>query len=306
MLVKKWIFLQKQAFKTCFFNLKSQPILTLITSMMIGFILTFPTFLWVLSLQTQAVITDWEKHAYFSFYISSTYPESTREDILMRLRATEHVDSIKVIKPGDSLKKLLAKDEANIVLDAGMKNPLPYVVEVHPNFEVVKNGQLMQLYTVLAKIPHLESSKNDLGWFERLSAFERFLNHFSFLLLGILLLGVTFLVSNTLRMVIHARYDEIQILKLIGASQGFILSPFLYAGAFYGLLGATVAIVSVDVIIFLMQDYFRPLAILYNYVGQIPMMSFLQVLGVVSTAIMLGWAAAWVFVRYYLNTIEPV
>ncbi len=306
MLIKKWISLQKQAFKNCFKNLISQPILTLITSMMIGFILTFPTFLWVLSLQTQSVITDWEKHAYFSFYIPSSFSKTTRDDILMRLRSTENITAIKVIPPDVSLKKLLAKNEANLLLKDGMKNPLPYVIEIYPGFEVVKRGELMNLYASLAAIPNLESSKNDLGWFERLSAFERFLSHFSLLLLGILLLGVTFLVSNTLRMVIHARYDEIQILKLIGASQGFILSPFLYAGAIYGFLGAAVAIISVDVIIALMQDYFRPLAVLYNYVGQIPLMSFLQVLGVIGTAVTLGWGAAWVFVRYYLNAIEPV
>ncbi|HBB53243.1 MAG TPA: cell division protein, partial [Legionellales bacterium] len=110
----------------------------------------------------------------------------------------------------------------------------------------------------------------------------------------------------TLRMVIHSRYDEIQILKLIGASQRFILSPFLYAGAFYGLLGAMVAILSVDIIICLLQDYFKPLAVLYNYVGMIPLMSVMQVFSVMGIAICLGWAAAWVFVRYYLNAIEPV
>lgn len=297
MLINKWFFYQKQALKSCFLHLKAQPILTIITSMMIGFILTWPTFLWVLSLQTKSMIADWEKHAYFSFYIPSSLDQNTREDIITRLQSTENVQSLRVISPDDSLKKLLAKDEASLLQQAGMANPLPYVLEVYPNPQVLNQGTLMTLYDSLSAIPHLESSKNDLGWFERLSAFERFLTHFSLLLLGILLLGVTFLVSNTLRMVIHSHYDEIQILKLIGASQGFILRPFLYAGAFYGLLGAVVAILSVDILMSLMQDYFRPLAILYNYVGQMPLMSILQILCVTGIAVFLGWVAAWVFVR---------
>lgn len=306
MLISKWFFYQKQALKSCFLHLKAQPILTIITSMMIGFILTWPTFLWVLSLQTKTLIKDWEKQAYFSFYMASSLEKSTREDIVARLRSTENVQSVRVVKPNDSLKKLLAKDEANLLSQAGMSNPLPYVLQVYPNPQVILNGGLVDLYRNIASIPNLESSKNDLGWFERLSAFERFLTHFTLLLLGILFLGVTFLVSNTLRMVIHSHYDEIQILKLIGASQGFILRPFLYAGAFYGLLGAIIAILSVDIMMSLMQDYFRPLAMLYNYVGQMPLMSILQVLSVIGTAVFLGWAAAWVFVRYYLNAIEPV
>lgn len=306
MLINKWFFYQKQALKSCFLHLKSQPILTIITSMMIGFILTWPTFLWVLSLQTKSMITDWQKHAYFSFYVPSSLDLTTREDIITRLQATENVQSVRVISPEDSLKKLLDQDEENLLQQAGMHNPLPYVLEVYPNPQVLNQGALLNFYESLSTIPHLESAKNDLGWFERLSAFERFLTHFSILLLGILLLGVTFLVSNTLRMVIHSHYDEIQILKLIGASQRFILRPFLYAGAFYGLLGSIVAILSVDILMSLMQDYFRPLAMLYNYVGQIPLMSFLQVLCVSGIAVFLGWVAAWVFVRYYLNAIEPV
>ena len=67
-----------------------------------------------------------------------------------------------------------------------------------------------------------------------------------------------------------------------------------------------VAILSVDIMMSLMQDYFRPLAMLYNYVGQIPFMSVLQIFCVSGIAVILGWAAAWVFVRYYLNAIEPV
>ena len=211
MLIHKWFFYQRQALKSCFLHLKSQPILTVITSMMIGFILTWPTFLWVLSLQTKSMITDWQKHAYFSYYIPSSLDENTRDDVILRLQSTENVQSVRVISPKDSLRKLLAKDEANMLLQAGMNNPLPYVIEVYPNPKVISDGNMMNFYASISAIPHLESSKNDLGWFERLSAFERFLTHFSLLLLGILFLGVTFLVSNTLRMVIHSHYDEMQI-----------------------------------------------------------------------------------------------
>jgi cell division transport system permease protein len=306
MLIQKGLFLQKQAFKTCFINLKAQPILTMITSMMIGFILIWPTFLWVLSIQAKDIIKDWQSHAYFTFYVPNSVKSAQREDVITRLKATDHVQKVKLITPEQSLKKLLTPEEAQSLLQNTTKNPLPYIVEVYPDAQMLQEDQLMDLYNNIANLPFLESSKNDLGWFQRLSAFEKFLNHFSLLLFGILMLGVTFLVSNTLRMVIHSRYDEIQILKLIGASQRFILSPFLYAGAFYGLLGAMVAILSVNIIICLLQDYFKPLAVLYNYVGMIPLMSVMQVFSVMGIAICLGWAAAWVFVRYYLNAIEPV
>jgi len=306
MLMKKWIFLQKQAFKNCFNSLFTHPVLTIITSLMIGFILTMPTFLWVISLKINSSITSWEKNAYLSFYLNSSASEMAREDIIMRLKETEGVANIKVISPDVSLSRLLSQQDSQAILSGDMKNPLPYVIEVYPKFELIKQDKMMDLYNKIAYLPGLESSRNDLGWFARLMALEKFIQHFSLLLVGLLLLGVTFLVSNTLRMVIHARYDEIQVLKLIGAPQSFILTPFLYAGSFYGLLGAIFAIASVDIIMYLLQDYFRPLANLYNCKETMQFMSLTQVLDVSLLALVLGWGAAWVFVRCYLNSIEPV
>ena len=306
MLVQKWLSLQQRALRTCFVNLKTQFILTLITSMMIGFILIWPTFLWVLSIQAKNIIQDWKAKAYFTFYIPASMQSIDREELIERIEAIKNVQSVTVRSPEQSLHQILTEDEVQQLLNTHMENPLPYLLEIHPDSTLIKQDQLISLYQKLAQMPSLESSKNDLAWFKRLSAFEHFLSHFSLLLLGVLMLGVTFLVSNTLRMVIHARYDEIQILKLIGAPQGFILRPFLYAGAFYGFLGAVVAVLSVDVIIELLQDYFKPLAVLYNYSGLIPLMTAIQILGILAIAIGLGWVAAWIFVRYYLNRIEPI
>ncbi|HBB53244.1 MAG TPA: hypothetical protein DCZ80_05035, partial [Legionellales bacterium] len=201
MLIQKGLFLQKQAFKTCFINLKAQPILTMITSMMIGFILIWPTFLWVLSIQAKDIIKDWQSHAYFTFYVPNAVKSAQREDVITRLKATDHVQKVKLITPEQSLKKLLTPEEAQSLIQNTTKNPLPYIVEVYPDAQMLQEDQLMDLYNNIANLPFLESSKNDLGWFQRLSAFEKFLNHFSLLLFGILMLGVTFLVSNTLRMV---------------------------------------------------------------------------------------------------------
>lgn len=304
-MLKKWIFLQKQAISSCAKNLFEQPILTIITSLMIGFILTWPTFLWFLSIQAKDIIQDWQAKAYISFYLPSTVEAKTREDLFSRIRAIPELKSLKIYTPDDVLKKLVKEDKKNL-LALGIDNPLPYVLEVQPQLEQMSSKGILAFYKKFTKLPYLESSMTDLNWFERLAAFERFLNRFSLLLLGILMAGVTFLVSNTLRMVIHTRYEEIQILKLVGAPERFILNPFLYAGVFYGLIGGLVAILSVNVVIGFLQDYFKPMAVLYNYMGNIPYMSIFEVFAVLFIAMLLGLTAAWVFVRYYLNAIEPV
>ena len=241
-MLNRFLSLQKQALSACMLNFRRQPILSLITSLMIGFILTWPTFLWVLSNQAKDAIQQWQNNAYFSFYLPSSLASQDREDIFIRLRALPQIKTLEILEPKVVLDKLLKHRDRKQIEALGVKNPLPYVIEVTPNIKFTNAQEINHFYQSIASLPYIHGSKNDFNWFQRLSALEQFLSHFSMLILGILMLGVAFLVSNTLRMVIHSRYEEIQILKLVGASMHFILGPFLYAGIFYGAIGAIVAI----------------------------------------------------------------
>jgi cell division transport system permease protein len=303
---KKNIKFEKQAMVVALKSIKNQPMLTLITGLMIGFILTWPTFLWVLSNQARSAMDNWHDKAFFTFYLPSSVGEQTKDDILQRLQSMQNLKSVKIISPQEALKSLLKNRDSKTVMALGLENPLPYVVEIQPNLSDFSPASLEDFYQKISQIPNLQGSKNNLSWFERLSAFERFLNRFTLLLVLILMIGVSFLVSNTLRMVIHSRYEEIQILKLVGATNQFIVSPFLYTGAFYGLLGAIFSVLTVDFSITYLQSYFQPLAALYDYAGQIDLISPIQMLVIAVFSLGLGWIAAWIFVRHYLNAIEPV
>lgn len=303
---KKNYKIQTQAFSLAIKNITTQPLVTIITTLMIGFILTWPTFLWVLSSQAKDAIEEWHDKAFFTFYLPSSLNSQTREDILQRLQSMKNLKSIHVVTPSEALHRLLKQEDKKVLASLNEDNPLPYVIEIQPNASDFTAKSLASFYKKISQVPYLEGSKNNLSWFERLAAFEKFLSHFTLLLVLILIIGVSFLVSNTLRMVIHTRYEEIQILKLVGATNRFILSPFLYTGAAYALFGALFAIIAVDFSIGFLQSYFKPLAALYQYSGQIAFVSFSQFFIVIMMSLGLGWIAAWVFVRYYLNTIEPV
>ena len=278
-MLNRFLSLQKQALCACMLNFRRQPILSLITSLMIGFILTWPTFLWVLSNQAKDAIQQWQNNAYFSFYLPSSLASQDREDVFMRLRALPHIKTLEVLEPKVVLDKLLKHRDRKQIEALGVKNPLPYVIEVTPDIKFTNAQEINLFYQSIASLPYIHGSKNDFNWFQRLSALEQFLSHFSMLILGILMLGVAFLVSNTLRMVIHARHEEIQILKLVGASMHYILGPFLYAGVFYGAIGAIVAIFSVDIVLNLLQDNFNSLAELYHHMGALPLMGFTDIFG---------------------------
>jgi cell division transport system permease protein len=96
--------------------------------------------------------------------------------------------------------------------------------------------------TVLKRIPGITEVQYGEEWVKRFNAFLNFMRRLGGLLGGFLVLAVIFIVSNTIKLTIYARRDEIEIMSLVGATAFFIKAPFLLEGLMQGLAGAVIAI----------------------------------------------------------------
>ena len=109
---------------------------------------------------------------------------------------------------------------------------------------------------------------------------------------------VLFIIVNTIRLAVVARAEEIEIMRLVGASDAFIRWPFVFEGAFVGLLGALVALgvlaVAADPIGEFMVDFFRILPLRFESLAR-----DLIVL-ILGAGVGLGVLGSWVSVRTYL------
>jgi cell division transport system permease protein len=123
--------------------------------------------------------------------------------------------------------------------------------------------------------------------------------------LGILFgLAVVVVVSNTIRLDVASRTDEIEILALVGASHAFVRQPFLYSGLWYGLMGGILSIVLLQLTLLYLG---RPLGLLLETYGTV---FSLKGLGISNTAWLLfsagflGWLGAWIAVQRYLRQLR--
>src|SRR5690606_15689932 len=101
--------------------------------------------------------------------------------------------------------------------------------------------QIEQLRNTLAALPEVEQAQLDLEWVQRFAAMLTIAQRGILLVGGLLALAVLLIVGNTIRLDIFNRREEIEVSKLIGATNAFIRRPFLYSGLWYGLLGAGLA-----------------------------------------------------------------
>jgi cell division transport system permease protein len=133
---------------------------------------------------------------------------------------------------------------------------------------------------------------------ERLTSVTDVLRTGGFVVLALVGLVVLFIIVNTIRLALVARREEIEIMRLVGASDAFIRWPFIFEGAFVGLLGAALALGVLALLAApvgdLMYGFFRVLPL------QLGTLSRDIVIVVVGTGLGVGVLGSWISVRSYL------
>jgi cell division transport system permease protein len=145
----------------------------------------------------------------------------------------------------------------------------------------------------------------DAAWARRLAALAalgRIALWLLAALLGAALVAVTF---NTIRLQILTQRDEIEVSKLIGASDAFIRRPFYYLGLLQGLAGGVIALIIVALALALLNRELRALAESYGSSFRFEFMPAAEAAAVCVLAGLLGWLGAHFSVSRHLRDIEP-
>ena len=158
------------------------------------------------------------------------------------LRARADVAVVALRTPQQGLAELSAMQGFGPGLAALADNPLPYVLVVTPRAGLdARAGQA--LVDALRALPAADRVQDNSAWRGRLDALLT-LGRRAVLLLGALLaLAALLVVGNSVRQDIQAHAEEVAVLRLVGASSGFVRRPYLYAGICYGFGSGVVAVV---------------------------------------------------------------
>ena len=117
--------------------------------------------------------------------------------------------------------------------------------------------------------------------------------------------AVLLIIGNTIRLDIQNRREEIEVSKLIGASNAFIRRPFLYTGLWYGLMGGILAWIITMISLVLMENPVRKLALLYESEFRLTGLGLGDTSLLLLISCSLGLAGSWIAVSRHLKEIEP-
>ncbi len=276
----------------------------LLTCFVIGITLALPASLHTMVRNINAVSYSWESTLQASLFLKDSTTSEQAAALIAKLRTRPGVAEALYISREQSLAEFKALSGFGAALDLLETNPLPAVITITP-VKGVERPLIDALVVELSQLPEVEVAKLDRQWLDRLYAVLALVQRLVLLIAGVLGLAVIVIVGNTIRLDIEAKRAEIVVMKLIGATNGFIRRPFLYTGLWYGLVGGAIAWLLVHAAVFALSQPARQLAGLYGSDYQLQGLPLDATLVMFLGGIVLGWIGAWWTVSRHLRQIEP-
>jgi cell division transport system permease protein len=154
-------------------------------------------------------------------------------------------------------------------------------------------------------MPDVQAVQIDSEWVERLTAILAILRRIIWLTGALLGVGVVLVVGNTIRLDILNRRAEIEVMKLVGATDGFARRPFLYSGVWYGLGGGLLAVLVVAGAVALLAKPVERLAGLYGSQFRLSGLGVGWSVAVLGVSVSLAWLGSWLAATWHIRGIEP-
>ena len=296
--------LQQKMAREALSRMLRSPMASLLNSLMIAVAFALPALFYLMVVNLQALGGHWDGRPQISVYLDSDLNQRAISQLVRDARSDPDIEEAIYISPNKGLENFREKSGiGDIVSELGF-NPLPGVVVLTPSSG--KNSrELDTLAGIYRKKPSVDQVQLDLQWVQRLNTILELLERVV-LSLGVLL-GVTVLlvISNTIRLNIESRKDEIRIVKMVGGTDGFIILPFLYMGAWYGLVGAIFAQILIISVVAAVSDQVLELAGLYNSGINAQKGGFSMLATLVVSGVALGIMGAGISCYRHLRTLVP-
>lgn len=282
-----------------------QPIATLMTMGVIGVALALPLFLNLLLQNARAATGNLNEAFNLSVYMDKKAGAARTLAVAKLLRQKADVAGVKVISADEALADFRKESGFGKALDALTDNPLPDTLIVTPTLVASTPEGTEHLRGVIAALPDVQSVQIDTEWIKRLHAILGVLRQVVLITGGLLALGIVLIVSNTIRLDILNRRAEIEVMKLVGASDGFARRPFLYSGVWYGLGGGILALGLVTIAAQLLASPIEQLARLYGSAFRLGGLGWALGSEVLALALALSWFGSWLSATQHIHAIEP-
>ncbi len=292
-----WLYLHGRALTQALRRLWSQPLGTLLSAMVVGIALSLPAAGYILLDNVSMLARGVSGTPEISLFMERDAAADDIAAIEERLNRDRDVASYRHV-PRDQALEQLSRSGLGDVLGSLTVNPLPDAFVVTPKGD--DTDLYDALYARFSEWPLVAHVQLDSAWVKRLNALLD-LGRFAVLLLAVLLgFALVIVTFNTIRLQILTQRQEIDVSRLLGATDPFIRRPFYWFGSLQGLLGGLVALLTVWLTVLALRAPVTSLAQTYGAVFMLNGPGLCDSLAILAFACFLGWLGSAISVRRHL------
>lgn len=303
--MNNWLHQQWQALRLVLGRMRNNQLSTWMISLVIAVTICVPSIFYMgvnhLSRLTRHIQAETE----ISVFLKLDADAKTIANVKAALEKNEGIQQFHFVSKDEAWVQLKAKTEAGDMDNSKShltKNPLPDAF-----FIQAKSTDLATLETLknnLQKLQGVEQVLLNAEWAKRLASILALGTKIIVLIATLLGIALLVIIGNTVRMQILTQRDEIVVSKLIGATNSFIRTPFLYAGMLYGLFGGILAVIILLIAVLFYNQSVAELSALYHSDFSLALFNLPLFAGMILATVVIGWLGSFLAVTRAVASIK--
>ena len=302
--MKKWLNQNIQSFNMVLVRMRQNLLGTILICGVMGVTLSLPAILFTIIDNLGQVTSSVESKPQLSLFLKLDASTSTKQAISEQLKKHPDIAKYEFVSKESAWEQLQQNANTADISASLNKNPLPDAYFVTPKDIKPKNVQRLQ--QEMQQWDGIELAQLDAKWIKRLDTVLKLGQKAIFVLVALLGFALVAIIGNTIRLQMMTQLDEIEVSKLIGATNQFIRRPFLYAGTLYGLGGGLAAWLIVLGVVAFFNTSVTEIADSYASQFRLSMPNATITLVMLLSAVGLGWLGSFVAITRSLAKIEKL
>lgn len=290
--------------RAVFADLYQRKFATLITMLVIAVSLTIPTVSYLLWKNIHDATTQFYPESELTVYLHKNLSEDDANLVVEKIRQQEGVESLNYISRKESLSEFRQWSGFNEELDVLDDNPLPAVVMIKPTKAFNESQKRNELRENLDKIKGVQEVRLDNDWLEKLTALTWLVAHVAIFCTLLMAVAVFLVIGNSIRADVYSNQANIEVMKLLGATDQFILRPFLYSGMIYAVLGGILAAIFSSLVIGYFTGAVKYVTDIFAVSFHLNGLSFAEFLFLLIVCMMMGYIGAWLSATRYIRLLD--
>jgi cell division transport system permease protein len=280
-------------------RLAARPWATALTLSVLSLALALPLLFWLVLDNARGLSGQVEDARAISVFLKADVAGEAAGKFADQVRRRGDVAAVTLKTPEQGLEEFRSRAGFADALNVLHYNPLPALLIVSPRAEVSVAGAA-DLAAQLRSDPVVDLVQYDAQWRQRLSAILHLAERGAEVLAGLLALAALLVIGNTVRLDIQGRAEEIAVMQLLGAEEGFVRRPFLYTGLWYGMLAGVMSLMLIAIVELFLAAPVAALMTSYDHRFDVHALPPATLVAALAASVVLGWLGAWFAVSRHI------